>query len=178
MTVMTSGGHEHRIPWRLIGWGGAAGLLLVPYVANFPWTLSDYVIMGTMFAIAGGTIELAVRASDNWAHRLGAILAVLTGFLTVWVNLAVGMIGSEDNSYNLWFGGVLAVAIGGSILARSSSVGMARAMVVTALAQAFAGAFGVPADVRGGVFSLLFALPWLLAAGLFWSASRRQTSAA
>lgn len=163
---------RQRIPWRLIGWGGAIALLLVPLVAGFPWTLSDYVVMGAMFLIAGGSIEVAMRSSDDWAHRLGAVVAVATAFLTVWVNLAVGMIGSEDNPYNLWFGGVLAFAIAGSLLSRSSS-SMALVMAITAIAQGLVSLAGLAADPRGGTFSMGFAALWLISAGLFWLASRQ-----
>ncbi len=52
------------------------------------------------------------------------------------MNLAVGLIGSEDNPANLMYVGVLAVGIIGAILARFSPLGMARALFATALAQA------------------------------------------
>jgi hypothetical protein len=171
--IGTEFSERQQIPWRLVGWGGAALLLAVRYVAGFPWTLSDYVVMGAMFAIAGGSIEVAMRSSTDWTHRLGAIVAVLTGFLTVWVNLAVGMIGSEDNPYNFWFGAVLAIAIGGSLLSRSS-ISMALILAITALAQALISIIGLAADPRGGVFSLAFAALWLLSAGLYWLASRQD----
>ena len=164
------GGH---LPWRLIGWGGAAVLLSLPWFLDFPWTASDFIVMGVMFAVSGGTIELAVRSSTDWAHRLGSLVAILTGFLTVWVNLAVGMIGSEDNPYNLWFGGVLAIAIAGSLLARGSASALAGTMALAAAAQAGASIFGLAADMRGGIFSLAFAGLWLLSAALFRMASRR-----
>lgn len=164
------GGH---LPWRLIGWGGAAVLLSLPWFLEFPWTASDFIVMGVMFAITGGTIELAVRSSTDWAHRLGSLVAILTGFLTVWVNLAVGMIGSEDNPYNLWFGGVLAIAIAGSLLARGSASALAGTMALAAAAQAGASIFGLAADMRGGIFSLAFAGLWLLSAALLRMASRR-----
>ena len=166
-------GRDRRINWRLIGWGGAALLLAIPWLANFPWTASDFIVMGAMFAITGITIELAVRSSTDWAHRLAALVAILAGFLTVWVNLAVGMIGSDDNPYNLWFGGVLAVAISSALLSRSSST-MAGMMVVTALAQAAVSIFGFSTDPRGGVLSFAFAGLWLLSAGLFWIAARNK----
>jgi len=166
----SDGGH---LPWRLIGWGGAAVLLSLPWFLDFPWTASDFIVIGVMFAVTGGTIELAVRSSTDWAHRLGSLVAILTGFLTVWVNLAVGMIGSEDNPYNLWFGGVLAIAIAGSLLARGSASALAGTMALAAAAQAGASIFGLAADMRGGIFSLAFAGLWLLSAALFRMASRR-----
>jgi len=167
----TDGRH---IPWRFIGWGGAAVLLSLPWFLDFPWTASDFIVMGVMFAITGATIELAVRSSTDWAHRLGSLVAILTGFLTVWVNLAVGMIGSEDNPYNLWFGGVLAIAIAGSLLARGSASALAGTMALAAAAQAGASIVGLAADMRGGIFSLAFAGLWLLSAGLFRIASRKR----
>jgi hypothetical protein len=164
---------EGHLPRRLIGWGGAAVLLSLPWFLDFPWTASDFIVMGVVFAITGGTIELAVQSSTDWAHRLGSLVAILTGFLTVWVNLAVGMIGSEDNPYNLWFGGVLAIAIAGSLLARGSASALVGTMALAAAAQAGASIFGLAADMRGGIFSLAFAGLWLLSAALFRMASRR-----
>ena len=168
-------GTKGRTPWRLIGWGGAAALLTIPSIANFQWTTSDFIVMVVMLVITGGTIELAFRSSTDWAHRLGALVAVLTGFLTVWVNLAAGMIGSENNPYNLWFGGVLAIAIAGSLLSRSSTA-LAGTMLLTAAAQAAVSVIGLGTDMRGGIFSLAFAGLWLLSAGLFGAAARQSSA--
>jgi hypothetical protein len=86
------------------------------------------------------------------------------------------MIGSEDNPYNLVFGGVLFVALLGAILARFEPGGMTRAMIVAAAAQAAAGAIGVGTDPRGAVFSIGFAGLWALSAALFWNAARERRS--
>ena len=168
--------------WRILMWGTAAFLLLLPAIAmrftsEVDWDETDFIVMGVMLALACGTCELAARSSSNGAHRLGALVAVGTGFLTVWVNLAVGMIGSEDNPYNLWFGGVLAIAIAGSIVAGSRSASMIWAMIATAAAQAVAGAAGMPTDMRGAIFSMAFSLFWLLSATMFWLAARQQAEA-
>jgi len=164
-------------PWRLAGWGLAGLLLLLPLVAGAPWTLSDFVVMGLMLGTVGLGFELVVRKSGNRFYRLGAALAVVTAFLTVWVNLAVGMVASEGNPYNLLFVLVLAIALIGAILARFEAAGMARALVAAALVQAALGLGGIPADLRGGILSALFAVPWLLAAVLLWKAARQQVPA-
>ena len=66
-----------------------------------------------------------------------AVGVALAGtFLLVWVNGAVGLIGSEGNDANLMYFGVLAVGIVGAIIARFQPHGMARALFATALAQA------------------------------------------
>jgi len=163
--------------WRLAMWSAAAMLLALPALAmrftpEVVWTASDFIIMGIMLGSACLACELAARASGNGAYRVAAIVAVGTAFLTVWVNLAVGMVGSEDNSYNLLFGGVLALALAGGIAARFRAAGLSLAMAGTGIAQAAVGAFGLTADTRGAVFSMLFAAPWLLSALLFRKAAR------
>ena len=158
--------------WRIAGWGTAALLLLLPWVANAPWTPSDFIVAGVLLGSVGLAFEFIVRKSGSLAYRSAAALAVIGAFLTIWVNGAVGMIGSEDNPYNLLFGGVLLVALSGAIVARLEPAGMARAMVIAAIAQAAVGAAGLSTDLRGAVFSMAFAGLWLLAAALFWQAAR------
>lgn len=179
MAKPEQGSGRRGIPWRIVGWGAAALLLLLPLVAmrftaEVNWTASDFVFAGFLFGSVGLAFEFIVAKSDSLAYRCGAGLAVIAAFLTVWVNGAVGMIGSENNPYNLLFGGVLLVALIGAILARLESAGMARAMLVTAIAQALAGAGGFAVDARGAIFSIGFAGFWLVAAALFRNAERKQ----
>ena len=167
--------------WRIVGWSIPALLLLLPLVAmqftdEVKWTPSDFLFAALLFGSVGLAFELIVRKSRSLAYRAGAALAVVTAFLTIWVNGAVGMIGSEGNPYNLLFGGVLLVALTGAIVARFRAAGMAYAMAAAAIAQAAVAAFGLSTDVRGAVFSMAFAAPWLLAAALFWKAGLDQSA--
>jgi hypothetical protein len=165
--------------WRIAMWGTAAFLLSLPAIAmqfanEVNWGPEDFIVMGLMLLTACTLCELAARASENGAFRIAAGIAVLAGFLTVWVNLAVGMIGSEGNPMNLMFAGVLGIAILGSIVAQFRADRMAVAMTAAAVAQAAAGGFGMLTDVRGGIFSACFAVFWLASAGLFRIAARRR----
>lgn len=153
--------------WRVVGWGAAALLLALPLAANAPWTGLDFILMGGLLAGAGLTFEFVARRSRGRAFRLGAGLALLSAFLTIWANAAVGLIGADDNPYNLLFGGVLAIALTGVVIARFRPAGMARAMIVTAAAQAIVSAFGLFSDTRGAVLSLGLSALWLLAAAAF-----------
>lgn len=160
--------------WRIIGWGGLALLLLAPLVAmqfsdEVDWDETDFIVAGVIFAIVGGFVELAVRASSNWFYRIGAFFAIFSGFIVVWVNLAVGMIGNEDNPVNLLFIVVVLGALAGAILARFRSEEMAHAMFVAGGAQALIAAiFGIlGTDMRGGIFSLGLAMLWILSGALF-----------
>ena len=163
--------------WRIAGWSIPVLLLMLPAVAmqftsEVDWSVSDFIFAALLFGIVGLSFELIVRTSDSVAYRFGAGLAVTAAFLTIWINGAVGMIGSEDNSYNLVFGGVLLIALIGSVLARFRAAGMARAMAVAAIAQVAAGAVGMSTDPRGAVFSAGFGALWLLSAALFWNSAQ------
>ena len=124
------------------------------------------------------------------AYRIAVGMALAAAFLLVWINLAVGVIGSEDNPANLLYGGVLAVGLIGVLIARFRPHGMARALFATAIAQAlvpvialiiwkpqvtsveaFLGVFGVFSV--NGFFVMLF----VGSALLFRYAAREQTPA-
>src|SRR6478609_1770523 len=147
-------GGRRSISWRIIGWGTAGLLLVLPWAAHAPWTRSDFLVAGILLGSVGLAFETIVRTSNDLAYRAGAALAVFAAFLTIWVNGAVGMIGSEGNSYNLIFGVVLLIALIGAILARFEPVGISRAMVVTAIAQTAAGAAGLATDTLGAILSV------------------------
>lgn len=164
--------------WSLAIWGGATLLLALPAVAmrfttEVDWGPEDFITMGILLAAACGGYEVATRISGNTAYRAAVAVAIVTAFVTVWVNLAVGMIGNEDNPANLLFGGVLLVALLGAVLAWFRPRGMAVAMATAALAQ---GTIAVYALFGGhgalAVFIGLFVLPWLLSAHLFRVAAR------
>ena len=179
MTARSETRGRPRNRWSAIVWGGAAALLALPlmvmrFTREVVWTGSDFVVMGALLAIACGAYELAARASGSFAYRAGAAVAIVAALLTVWVNLAVGMIGGEDNPFNLVFLGVIALALGGAAVARFRAAGMVRAMAAAAAAQFLAGAAGLSADLRGGILSAGFALLWLLSAWLFRKAERSE----
>lgn len=177
MAKEAENGGRYEIPWRLIGWSIPMLLLLLPLIAmrftdEVNWTASDFIFAGVLFGSVGLTFELIVRKSGSLAYRVGAALAVIAAFLTIWANGAVGMIGDEDNPLNLMFAGVLAIALIGAMLARFRSDGMARAMALAAAAQFLASAYGAFTDLRGGIFSAMFAGLWILSAALFAKAAR------
>lgn len=176
-----AGSSRNGIPWRIVGWGTAVVLLALPAVLKAPWTASDFIFAGVVFAIVGGLIELAVRTSRNPWYRGGALIAVAASFLLVWINGAVGIIGSEHNDANLMFIGVIALALVGSVLARFRARGMAIAMGVAAVAQAAIGlvvaAFGLGANEPPGLAGVLiliggFTGMWAVSALLFRKAAQ------
>lgn len=117
---------------------GTGLLLLIPlaakqFVPGMLWTVGDFVAAGILLFGAGLTFVLIARMGDNTAYKLAAGVAVAAGLLLVWANLAVGLVGSEDNPANLLYGGVLGVALIGAVVARFRPRGMSNAMFAAAL---------------------------------------------
>ena len=177
-----------RSPWRKVAWGGAALVLLLPLLAmqvtdEVAWGPGDFALAGTLVVGAGLAFEGAARASGDRAYRIAAGVALTTALALVWLNLAVGLIGAEDDPANLIHGGVLAVGLAGTVLARLRPRGMARALLATALAQAASAAVALaagwgaatphgPLDIL--VLDGIFTASWLLSATLFRHAARAQ----
>lgn len=170
---------------RIAGWIGAGIILLLPLVAmrfthEVDWGLADFLAMGAMLGIAGLVLELATKQSTSLAYRFASAFAVAAAFLLVWVNLAVGFLGDEDNPANAVFLGVIAIAAVGAVIARARPAGMARAMFAAALAQVLAGvaglAVGWSSPGEQGIYEVvlgtsLFTPLWLLSACLFRKAT-------
>jgi hypothetical protein len=178
-TAMASKADSGLNGWRIARWTIPAGLLTVPLVAHFPWIGSNFVVMGVLLFGSVGIYEAIARASTSLAYRAAAGVAVAASFLLIWINLAVGIIGSENNPLNLLYAGVIGVALIGAIVARFEPKGMPRALAATALAQGLVGgvaAFGGPNDPPGSVGQIAlnggFAALWLLSAALFRKAAR------
>lgn len=178
------------VTMRGTAWSAAALAMLAPVVAaqvstEMNWTASDFVVWGMMLAAGLGAFELLTRAGNGGLYRLGAAMAVGTAFLLLWVSLAVGIIGSENNDANMMYAGVFATLTAGAITARGRPAGMAWTLVATAGVQAAIGAVALatnagtdgaawPRDVIGA--STFFTLLWLAGAALFATAARGGAS--
>ena len=172
----------HHPVWkrlRPLPWIGSAVLLALPalamrFTAEVQWSGVDFLLMGTLLALSCLAIELALRAAPNSAYMLAAGIAVGAGFLLLWVNLAVGVIGNEDEPANRMFFAVLALGVIASLMARLRPRGMAVAMLLMALAQIAASvATAVLGEGHVFVLALVFAAMWLAAAWLFRFSARQ-----
>lgn len=168
--------------WSLAIWGFAALLLLTPLVAmqftkQVDWDMDDFVLFGLMLAAACGTYELAARTSGNGSYRAATGVAVVTAFVLVWMNLAVGIIGNEENPANLMFGGVLAVGFIGALFARFRPRGMALALVATAVAQVLVCVIALTAGIEAPwILTAMYAGFWLASAGLYRKAGETTSA--
>ncbi len=160
----------------------ALGLLLIPLVAmqftdEVNWNLSDFLVMGGLITGLGILYEWLSMKSGQKVYRYAAATGLLAAFLLVWVNGAVGIIGSEDNPANALFGTVFIVLLAGAFISRFRPRGMAvtlfaasiTIMLIPAIALLFwpppgtswsPGILGV--FMMTGFFAVLFCLSALL----------------
>lgn len=159
-----------------------AAFLLVPLLAmqftpEVNWSPMDFAVAGALLFSAGIAWTLLSAGLAGMAYRLAAVIAVATALVLAWGNLAVGLIGSENNPANLMYAGVIGVAIVGALVVRGRARGMSRALLATALAQALVAAIALAGGlgaseppgrlgilILNGFFVALFALSgWLFA---------------
>jgi hypothetical protein len=67
------------------------GILMIPLLARFPWTLSDFIVMGILISSVGTLVELARTKVRNKTHRIALIAGFVFLGLWLWVELAVGL---------------------------------------------------------------------------------------
>lgn len=128
-------------------------LLLIPLIAmqftdEVVWTLSDFIfagglLFGTGFMYILITRILETQMANNIVYRIAVGFALFTGLFLIWVNAAVGIIGSEDNPFNMMYFGVIAVGIIGGFIARFRPHGMVHTMLAMAIAQALVAAIAL-----------------------------------
>lgn len=117
-------------------------ILLTPWVAmqftdEVVWGLGDFIIMGFLLFGTGLMYEFVSKQVGSARYRIAVGVGLFGMFLLIWINLAAGIIGSENNDANMMYFGVIAVGIIGAIIVRFQTEGMARVMFITALVQAF-----------------------------------------
>ena len=157
----------------LAAWIGAAALLALPAVAmqftdEVEWTGFDFAVFAGMIALVVVPFQLALRRVRNLAALAAIAAALITAFLMVWANLAVGIVGDGMNAANLIFLALPALPIAGAVLVRGTARGMAWVMLAMATLQAvLLGALAVTMPERGVYLTGLFVAGWLLSAGLF-----------
>lgn len=176
--------------WRIARWSVAGLLLLTPPAMmqvndEWNWGLGDFLFAGFMIVGTGLLYELAVTRSGSWPYRMGVAIALAVSFLSIWINLAVGIVG-EDNPANLHYFGLVVMTAAAGFAGEFRAKAMTRATVCVAAATALIALLVVAAPINAAVpglpprvlaISAILAAMWLVSAGLFWRAARSERSA-
>jgi len=111
-------------------------LIAMQFSAGVQWSVADFIVMGVLIFTTGFSYVLLTKSSHSIIHKAAVALAIVSTFLLVWVNLAVGLIGSGPNAANLMYAGIVAIVIAGSFIAGFTSKGMQRLMTAVAITLA------------------------------------------
>ncbi len=124
------------------------GILLIPLIAmqftnEVVWTLSDFIFAGILIFGTGLAYKLVTTKTGELVYRIAIGFALFTGLFLIWVNGAVGIVGSEENPVNQLYFIVIFVGIIGAFLSRFQSRGLSRTMFAMAGTQAMIAAIAI-----------------------------------
>jgi hypothetical protein len=134
--------------WSRTLWKGpaliTAVILLIPLarslvVDGWTWDHRGALLVGAVAVFLFGTglaFQMVRRKIGSTAYRVAVLIALVATFLLVWTNLVQAA--DDVNPAAVTYFAVPIVALVGAAFARFQPVGMARALFVTALAQAVA----------------------------------------
>jgi len=134
-------------------------LLAMQFTDEVAWGVFDFAVAGVLLGGTGLMYALAAgkaRNAGNIAYRAAVGVALAAGLFLVWLVLAVGVIGDTGDPADLMYVGVLAVGLIGAVIARFQPLGMARALLATALAQALVAVVAVIARKHQAPISSVF----------------------
>ncbi len=106
---------------------GTIVLLMIPLIAmqfteEVLWTMGDFVIATILLFGTGFSFILLSKKSSAFTFKLATGIALGSTFLLIWANLAVGLIGSENESINLLYFIIPVVGIVGVFLPGSKQL--------------------------------------------------------
>jgi hypothetical protein len=68
---------------------GTGLTLMIPYILQWPWTRSDFVVAGVVLFVTGLALYLIIRKGGK--YRIPEAIVIVFLFLWLWVELAVGL---------------------------------------------------------------------------------------
>lgn len=165
-------------------------ILLIPFVAmrfssEVMWDRADFVIAGLMIFSAGLLCQIAIHSAKQNTLKAAYAMAIGTALLLSWMNLAVGIIGSENESANLMYFGVIAIGGLAGLTVKFRPDKMASVMKITATAHALTIVIALAAGMQhyyGSsvseiiVLNSFFVILWLAAAHLFSRSSKTHNT--
>ncbi|MEY3338358.1 MAG: hypothetical protein RL245_1350 [Pseudomonadota bacterium] len=164
--------------WQMVMWGLSAAVLALPAIAmqfskEIAWGPEDFAVVGALLALLCLTVELAARTSSKRYFLAGVVLAGIGGFALIFINVAVGIIGSEEDPRNLVFYSIPALGFLGALITRFKSTVLVRLLVIMSAIQLSA-AFLAPVDMRHIMipFTGIFVGLWLSSALLIQRSTR------
>jgi hypothetical protein len=165
------------VRWRL--WIAAAAIWLSALAAtvvfeSWNWGAEDFTILAVFLFGGCACVEFVSRFNARRTYIAGFGLILLGMMIMAWINLAVGIIGSEDHPGNRMFLALPAIALMGALLSRFRPRGLAITASALAAGQL---AIAIIAYLSGMAFifpmTAAFMTIWMTSAWLFQKAAAR-----
>ncbi len=127
---------------------GAFLIIMIPLIAmqftnEVVWTMSDFIIGWTILFSIGFAFQAIGRRAKNSSYKFATGIAAFTTLFVIWSNLAVGIIGNEDNPLNLMYFGVVLLMVFGSYIAQLKAKAMSRVLFASAVLHALVSIIGL-----------------------------------
>lgn len=165
---------------------GTLVFLLIPFIgmqysSEINWTISDFIIAGCLIFGTGVTYKFITYKTGTIVFRTAVALALGSVFLLIWVNGAVGIIGSETNEFNLLYSLVVLTGLIGLFLSGLKPRGLSYTMLAMAAIQSIlmivALINGLQETTNSSVFEIVlvnafFIALYLMSATLFYRESK------
>lgn len=167
---------------RITGWSLAVlfiafNVIATQFDTGAHWGSEDVIFATVVFGVVGGLLELAAHASTSLSYRIAAAVGAGAGLLLLWVNVALGIVGSDDHPANGDYLVVLVAAIAGAVVAFGNPRLLFRAMLGAAGAHLLIGALHLRYGFEAAAINLFFVALWTASALLFRrAANERQTA--
>lgn len=113
-------------------------LLMAPFITmqlsnEVDWNLFDFIVAGFLLFGTGFTFVLLTIKANNLTYKAGIAVGLFAGLFLIWANLAVGIIGSEDNPINVVYFGVIFLGAIGATIARFRPRGLSTTLFAMAI---------------------------------------------
>ncbi len=146
------------------------------------WDALDYMAALALVAGSTGAYWIATRSARSLWHHVAVLIAAGGALLMLWMQLAVGLIGSGAHPINEAMGLVLVVGATGALLSRFRASGLRTTLLVAAGTQMVLGAIGfilLPAEFFSDTFlvTAFFSGLWTASAFLFHLAVLKELRA-
>lgn len=115
-------------------------VLLIPLVMNqfvdgMAWGLEDFLVAGGLLFGVVIVYEMLTQKDQSVNYKKALGIALITNLILTWVNLAVGIIGSENNQVNLLYFSIPLIFLIGAVISNFKAFGLARTLNIMAIAQ-------------------------------------------
>jgi hypothetical protein len=159
-------------------------ILLLPLMGNifvegFDWSPFDFAVWGGVLFAALATFDVVSRMGKTHSYRAAVGIGCLAGFLSFWINGAVGVIGDDETANLMLVVVPFSLGLVGAAMSHLQPRGMSRTMFAMAAAQALIPVIALawvpiakytPGVPQVMLLNLFWVASWLAAGVLFKSA--------